>query len=201
MFCKKSVLKNFANFTGKHRCWSQFLIKLQALGLCWNSFKEIPTQVFFYEICEVFKTTCFEEHLRTTASIFLLYNSHHFHYNHFHYHCKMHPYCLRILLTIPLDCNNYDPLSVSAKFCLFSSGIYFSLVLFQAFCFLHPVKGLRVCLRQMFSLFLNKFISIVIYTSFFTLNCFYTHLHLLIFTYVLFILLYELDKIVKIWRI
>ena len=25
-----SVLKNFANFTGKHRCWSLFLIKLQA---------------------------------------------------------------------------------------------------------------------------------------------------------------------------
>ena len=27
---KQGVLKNFANFTGKHRCWSLFLIKLQA---------------------------------------------------------------------------------------------------------------------------------------------------------------------------
>ena len=27
---KKAVLKEFANFTGKHRCWSLFLIKLQA---------------------------------------------------------------------------------------------------------------------------------------------------------------------------
>ena len=28
---KKAVLKNFAIFTGKHLCWSLFLIKLQAL--------------------------------------------------------------------------------------------------------------------------------------------------------------------------
>ena len=32
MLCKKRVLKNFPNFTGKHVCWSLFLIKLQALG-------------------------------------------------------------------------------------------------------------------------------------------------------------------------
>ena len=29
VFCKKSVLKNFANFTEKHLCWSLFLTKLQ----------------------------------------------------------------------------------------------------------------------------------------------------------------------------
>ena len=29
MFFKLGVLKNFANFTGKHLCWSLFLIKLQ----------------------------------------------------------------------------------------------------------------------------------------------------------------------------
>ena len=29
---KKGVLKNLANFTGKHLCWSLFLIKLQAWG-------------------------------------------------------------------------------------------------------------------------------------------------------------------------
>ena len=28
---KIDVLKNFPNFTGKHLCWSLFLIKLQAL--------------------------------------------------------------------------------------------------------------------------------------------------------------------------
>ena len=27
--CKKGVLKNLANFTGKRLCWSLFLIKLQ----------------------------------------------------------------------------------------------------------------------------------------------------------------------------
>ena len=41
---KKGVLKNCANSTGKHLCWSLFLIKLQ-----------------------VFKNTYFEEHLWTTA--------------------------------------------------------------------------------------------------------------------------------------
>ena len=30
MFFKIGVLKNFANFIGKHQCWSIFLIKLQA---------------------------------------------------------------------------------------------------------------------------------------------------------------------------
>ena len=30
MFIKIGALKNFANFTGKHLCWSLFLIKLQA---------------------------------------------------------------------------------------------------------------------------------------------------------------------------
>ena len=46
MFCKKCVLKNCANFTRKHLCWSLFLFK-------------------------VFKNTYFEEHLRTTASGFI----------------------------------------------------------------------------------------------------------------------------------
>ena len=31
--CKIGVLKNFANFTGKHLCWSLFLINLQAKAL------------------------------------------------------------------------------------------------------------------------------------------------------------------------
>ena len=29
VFCKKSVHKNFVNFTGKHLCWCRFFIKLQ----------------------------------------------------------------------------------------------------------------------------------------------------------------------------
>ena len=30
VFLKIDVLKNFENFTGKHLCWSLFLVKLQA---------------------------------------------------------------------------------------------------------------------------------------------------------------------------
>ena len=30
LFCKKGILKNFAVFTGKHLCWSLFLIKMQS---------------------------------------------------------------------------------------------------------------------------------------------------------------------------
>ena len=35
---KKVVLKNFADFTGKHLCWSLFLIKLYAPCNCKNNF-------------------------------------------------------------------------------------------------------------------------------------------------------------------
>ena len=54
---KKGVLKNFANFTEKHLCWSFQLYQ-----------KVSPTQVFSCGICEIFKRTYFGEHLRTTAS-------------------------------------------------------------------------------------------------------------------------------------
>ena len=42
----KGALKSLANFTGKHLYWSLFLLKT-------------PTQVFSYEICEIFKNTFF----------------------------------------------------------------------------------------------------------------------------------------------
>ena len=54
---KKGAFKNFANFTENRLYWSLFSIKLQALR----------TQVFSYKICEIFKYTFFDEHLRTTA--------------------------------------------------------------------------------------------------------------------------------------
>ena len=49
------------------------------------------------------------------------------------YHCQMHLYRLRILLIIPLDFNIIHCLF--QRHYLFSSGIHFSLVLWQAFCF------------------------------------------------------------------
>ena len=58
MFFKIDLLKNSANFTGKHLCWSLFLIKFQA-------FRSVtPAQVFSCDICEIFKNTIFTEHLQ-----------------------------------------------------------------------------------------------------------------------------------------
>ena len=62
---KKIALKIFANFARKHLCWSLFLIEPSGLQL----YKKVsPTQVFSCGICKIFKSTYFEEHLRTTAS-------------------------------------------------------------------------------------------------------------------------------------
>ena len=52
MFYKIGVRKNFTIFIGKHLFWSQLY------------YKEIPTQVFSCEYCEIFKNTSFIEHLR-----------------------------------------------------------------------------------------------------------------------------------------
>ena len=76
MFYKKAVLKNFANFTGKHLYWSLFLIKLQAFNLRLQ--KETPTQVCSCEYCDNFKNIYLEERLRAAASalevsLFVLY--------------------------------------------------------------------------------------------------------------------------------
>ena len=65
---KKYVLETFANFTGKHLCWSFLSIKLQASD-CNFTKKEILAQVFFYKICEILRTPFFTEHLRATASV------------------------------------------------------------------------------------------------------------------------------------
>ena len=52
MFFKIGVLKNFANFIGKHQCWSIFFNKVAGL----KNQKETPTQVFSCEICEILRT-------------------------------------------------------------------------------------------------------------------------------------------------
>ena len=70
-FCKKGVLKNFANFTEKHRV-GVFLIKLQVFQFLQFSRqvfqKETATQVLSCEVSKTFKSVYFEEHLKTTAS-------------------------------------------------------------------------------------------------------------------------------------
>ena len=64
---KTGVLKKFANFTGKSLCWSLFLIKLQFWGPA-TLLKKTPTQVLSCEICKLFKSNNFEEHLWVFAS-------------------------------------------------------------------------------------------------------------------------------------
>ena len=51
------------------RCWSLFLIKLQALA-CNFTKKETIAQVFFCDFCEIFKNTFFTDHLRANALLF-----------------------------------------------------------------------------------------------------------------------------------
>ena len=68
MFFKIGVLKNIANFTGKHLRWSLFLIKLQALKLTTYQ-KETPTQALSCEICENFKNIFFNRTPPVAASL------------------------------------------------------------------------------------------------------------------------------------
>ena len=58
---KLGVLENFVNSTGKHLCWSLFLIK--AYGPA-TLLKETSTQVFSCESCKIFKNTFFTEQLQ-----------------------------------------------------------------------------------------------------------------------------------------
>ena len=46
VFCKKSVLKNFGKFTGKHLCQSILLIKLQASELTKKTTEQRRSAVF-----------------------------------------------------------------------------------------------------------------------------------------------------------
>ena len=133
----------------------------------------------------------------TAAVHYFHYNSHHhYHYHHFHYHWKMHFDHLKILLTI-LFRVIWSPV-VSIIFCLLFTGIYFSLVLFLAFRFVHPVKRLRISLQpsDMFKILsLYPFIYIYSYLHFLI----YTHLLILIYTYlsILMLSLYYYMNLIK----
>ena len=63
VFCKRGVLRNFTKFTGKHLCWSPFLIQLEVMKDCSFNKKGNPTQVFSCEYHKVFKNSFFMEHL------------------------------------------------------------------------------------------------------------------------------------------
>ena len=55
MFCKKGVLRNFANFTRKHLSQSLFLNKVAGIS---------PAQVFSCEFCKFLRTPFLTEHPR-----------------------------------------------------------------------------------------------------------------------------------------
>ena len=67
MFYKKSLLKNFAKFTGKHLNQNLFFDK----GLQFFKKKKALAQVFSCEHCKISKSSSFTEHLRTTASVWM----------------------------------------------------------------------------------------------------------------------------------
>ena len=58
MFFKIGILKNFANFIGKHLRWSLFLIKSQSQGPA-TLLKRDSNTGDFCKICEIFKNTFF----------------------------------------------------------------------------------------------------------------------------------------------
>ena len=64
-FCSEAATRGIRKkkvfFTGKHLCWSLFLMKLQSKGQQLY-YKDTPTQMFSCEICETLKKTYFEQH-------------------------------------------------------------------------------------------------------------------------------------------
>ena len=60
-------MKNLGKFTSSHLCWSFFRTKSQAWSLQLYE-KEIPTQVFSCEFCEIFKNIYSVERFQTATS-------------------------------------------------------------------------------------------------------------------------------------
>ena len=58
-YVRKGVIRNFAKFTGKHKCQSLFLITLQARPA--TLLKKRLAHVFSCEFCEISKNTFFTE--------------------------------------------------------------------------------------------------------------------------------------------
>ena len=74
-FVKEGVLKNFANFTGKHLCWSIFLLKQQNFWLATLSKRNSNTGVFLSEHSEIFINSYFEEQSLENESYSCLFMS------------------------------------------------------------------------------------------------------------------------------
>ena len=72
VFCEKSVLRNFAKFTGKHLYQRLFFNKVAGLA-CNLIKKESLAQVFSCEFCEVSKNTFFYGTPQVAASKMIMF--------------------------------------------------------------------------------------------------------------------------------
>ena len=66
---ERSVLKNFAIFTGKQLTWS--LVSRWRPATLW---KRCSNTVLSSEYCKNFKNTCFEEHLQSKSTDWFIYD-------------------------------------------------------------------------------------------------------------------------------
>ena len=69
VFFKIGVIKNFVNFTGKHLCWSFFLIKFHTFRPETSLRRDSNIDVFLcVKFAKFFKNTYFEKHLRKACN-------------------------------------------------------------------------------------------------------------------------------------
>ena len=116
---KKGVLRNFANFTGKHLCKSLLFKKLAGLA-CHFIEKVTLAQVFSCEYCEICKSTFFTEHLWTAASLRK-------------YMCKKH--------IISIAKQNALNISLVPSAAIFSTTIEYGISSSSIWVFSHLVRG------------------------------------------------------------
>ena len=141
---------------------------------------------------------------------------HHYHCHHFHCHCKIHLYCLRIILIIPLDCNIIPCLFPLNFVCFLLTYIFLQFI--SSFTFCTPIERTQnslTTIRHIFEFFfIYTYIYIYNYLHFLIYTYNYLHLFILIFMFVLYyiyihtyryhmslLLLSKLDKIDKMWGI
>ena len=128
----------------------------------------------------------------TVTVHYFLYNSHHhYHYYHFHYHCKMHLYRLKILLTI-LFVIIWSPVCFNRILSSFYWYVLF-LLSYYAFRLFTPNKS-----RQNYFTTIRYILDVLfiplIYSHIYLHCLIYTHLLILIYTY-----LCSLNTIIWIW--
>ena len=72
VFCKKGVLKNFANITRKHLCQSLFFNKVAGLSLQHYQKRDSDTGFFPVNLAKILRTSFFIEHLWWLVLAFLV---------------------------------------------------------------------------------------------------------------------------------